>query len=335
MKRTRGRWTSSRALLGLLAFAPGCGGGKNTDSGRCTTCDCVEHPELKSRWPEDGATGVYHRTRMYAIVDDDADVERALACTDATGAEVPGTSTYDPDEGMITFTPDSPLLPETTYTLTRTTDGCEADAATFTTSAIGTPVSDLQTLVGRTWRMRLGDGRPPPERNGLQAVLDQIAEDLLIHALSADGSTLTVLVASSESGTGAGQDLCVPTIEVDLDLAENPFATGAVPAGYAPLSGEAVPTYGGQVQGSFSADGAVLAGIDLTMVLDMDAAGQILGDPQLCGTLQKVGVFCEPCPSGAGNCLNFNTWGVDGAEDTGASVVARTEADVANDPSCP
>lgn len=321
-------------LLAIAALlAAGCGDKGKDDSAVCETCDCIVHPVVEDVWPTDGATGVYHRTRIYATVDDDSPFASSLQVTDSAGAAVPGTVTFNENNGLVQFAPTEALASDATYTLTQVTNDCPGSSTTFTTSSIGAEVPDLNALVGRTWRMSLGGGKPPPDRDGLQAVLDMVEEDLLIHATALNGTTLTATVASTNSGTGQPQNLCVPTTEVALDLSANPYATGTVPAGYAPLSGQPVPTFGGQVQGSFSADGSVLAGIDLTMVLDMDSASVIMGD-DLCVLLVNVGVQCETCPSGSGECLTFNTWGVDGAEDATATVVVRTQQDVDADPSC-
>lgn len=321
------------AILAMAAVG-GCGDKGKDDTGAvCETCDCIQHPAVEDVWPAASATGVYHRTRIFATVDDDSPFASSLALADAGGAAVPATATFDADRGLIQLVPTEPLAPDTTYTLTHLTNDCPGTSSTFTTSNIGAEVPDLQALVGRTWRMSLGGGKPPPERDGLQAVLDMVEEDLLISATSLDGTTLTALVASTLSGTGQPQNLCVPTTEVALDLSANPYATGTVPPGYAPLTGQPVPTFGGQVSGSFSADGSVLAGIDLTMVLDMDAASVIMGD-DLCALLVNVGVQCEPCPATDGQCLTFNTWGVDGGEDATAVVVARSQAEVDADPAC-
>lgn len=323
------------ALTALAALTACDGKGKDSDSGpACTTCDCIAHPEFDESWPSDGATGVYNRTRIYAIVDDDTDFPSSIALTDSTGGAVDGTVSFDAGDGLIQFAPTAPLMPDTAYTMSiLTNEECENTSIGFTTSGIGAQVADPNTLVGRTWRMSLGAGKPPPERDGLQSVIEMVEEDLLINATALNGTTLTVVVASTLSGANQPQNLCVPTIEVALDLSGNPYATGTVPPGYAPLAGQAVPTFGGDVSGSFSTDGATLAGIDLTMVLDMDAAGVIMGD-DLCALLPTLGVQCETCPAGSGNCLTFNVWGVDGAEDTGAVVTPRSESDVSGDPSC-
>lgn len=330
------RTTQLALLLGLTPLAlSGCGDkGPANDTGTlCTTCDCIQHPPLDSSWPEASATGVYNRTRIYAIVDDDSPFESSMRLSDASGTDVPGTVTFTADDGLIQFEPATPLSPDSPYTVTLMTNECDGDSYDFTTGPIGEPVTDLNTLVGRTWRMSLGDGKPPEDRDGIQSVIDMVEEDLLINATALNGTTLTVVVASTLSGDAQPQNLCVPTIEVGLDLSDNPYATGTVPNGYAPLTGEAVPTFGGEVSGSFSADGTVLAGIDLTMILDMDAAGVIMGD-DLCSLLPQLGVQCESCPSGSGNCLTFNTWGVDGNEDSTATVTPRSDADVAGDPTC-
>ncbi len=326
--------THGALFAGLTLALFGCGSDKDKDSGAvCDTCDCIQHPDVDDMWPASNATDVYNRTQIYAVVDDDTEFASSMTLVEGGGTAVAGTASFDADEGLITFVPDSALLPDTPYTMTLLTNECEGDSFHFTTSSIGAPVADLNTLVGRTWRMSLGDGRPPADRDGLQSVIDMVAEDLLINATAVNGTTLTVVVGSTTSGDNQPQDLCVPTIEVALDMTQNPYAFGDVPNGYAPLSGAAVPTFGGSVSGSFSPDGTVLAGIDLTMILDMDAAGVIMND-DLCALLPTLGVQCETCPASAGNCLTFNTWAVDGGEDTSAVVTVRTQNDVDTDPTC-
>ncbi len=203
------RTTQLALVLGLSTVAlHGCGDkGNNNDTGTlCETCDCINHPPVDDRWPESGATDVYNRTRIYALVDDDTPFESSMKIVDEAGTEVPGTVAFDADDGLIQFSPTDALAPNTNYTATLLTNDCEGESYGFTTGSIGEQVADLNSLVGRTWRMSLGGGKPPEDRDGLQNVLDMVEEDLLITSTGLTGTTLSVLVASTLTGVATLAD---------------------------------------------------------------------------------------------------------------------------------
>lgn len=313
-----------RLLIPATLFLAACGSTTDRDTVGNTCVASIDEVVF-----DDGTTDVYNRAVLWVELDDATSGELTLTGPDG---EVAG-STQALDDDIFHFVADTPLSPNTAYELGIGADGCEIDTIGFTTSAVGDALADLSTLVGRTWRIALRNGTPPPMAKANQAVIDLINEDLLLTVTSVDGTNAEIISGSSTTADGP-QDLCVPTTPLTLDLSANPYGTAELAAGYASLQGVAVPTYGGSVNGSFTADATALVGIQLTQVLDMATAAVILGEDP-CELLVAVGGTCEPCPSGDGDCLTFQAWELTGVEDTAAdAVVERPEATVAADSAC-
>jgi len=318
----------TRTLWPLALTLAACGDLPG-DSG-CDSCDCITHPAVITQYPEAGTDNVFYRADLWMRTGSTAS-EQSLILNDADGNPVDGTvNSYQANS--IQFVPAAHLTPGAAYALIQVTDTCEAMGIDFTVSDVGAPITDIDALAGHTWRVPMSEGRPPADALEKQAVIDLIAEDLLISITSIDGTVLTAISASTLDA-GLEQNLCVPTTPVSLEIIEDPWGQGSIEPGYVGVQGAGVPTLGGTVSGAFSSDGIRLEGLKLRTVLDVDGANAAL-DEDLCATLSQVGVSCETCPSGSGECMTFAADGLIGTDVGDTEVVPRTQAEVEADSAC-
>jgi hypothetical protein len=318
----------TRTLLPLALTLVACGDLPGDTN--CDTCDCIAHPALISQYPDAGDTDAFYRSDVWMRTGG-TPYDQSLVLYDADGNPVDGTvNTYTGN--VLQFVPTAHLTSGAAYSLVQLTNACEAPGIDFTVSDVGAPITDPAALNGHTWRVPMSEGRPPAESLEKQAVIDLIAEDLLITITAIDGNAITANTASTLDA-GLGQNLCVPTTPVMLEIIEDPYGEGTIDAGYVGVQGSGVPTLGGTVSGAFSSDGTRLEGIQLRTILDVDGANEALDD-DLCATVAQVGVDCEPCPSGTGECMTFEAHGLIGTDVGDSAVVSRTQAEVEADAAC-
>ena len=101
-------------------------------------------------------TNAYYRT-VVDIELDDAD-DSATLTVSAGGSAVAGTTTADGN--LLSFVPDSPLASSTEHEVEITwADGACSVTTTFTTSDVGSAISDPSGLVGNAYDLDLESGR--------------------------------------------------------------------------------------------------------------------------------------------------------------------------------
>lgn len=167
-----------------------CGEGGDADAD--TDADTDSDTErcgitLESTVPANNSVDAYYRAPLEFVLsgpDETARIETAI----------PGTLSRSPSGEILTFTPSAPLVPSTSYTARL--HGCFGTAElSFTTSALGTPVTDPSVLEGRVYAIDLTQGRwvEPPGIGPL--IASEIGQVGLLGVTSANSSRLSVLAA--------------------------------------------------------------------------------------------------------------------------------------------
>ena len=296
-----------------------------TDSGTETVC----LNSLLSRFPANGTTDAFFATS----VEFEINVIEADATVEVSGPDgiVPGTS--EVLGRRVRWTADDPLAADTTYTGTLRWS-CAPETTTFTTSATG-PTVDLAAIDGQAYRLDLVSARWL-QPGGLGAAIPLLlAADLLIGVESNDAEALDLTFARTQD-FGQPQDLCSPTTAFPTaSFANNPlFSVGPADVGLE-VDGAALPVYGLELSGAFSADGTLMEGGRLAGLADLSALSSTLlgsSDPTaICNLLATFNVSCLSCPSSAAaTCVQIEVDSIRGTQDP-QGVVTRTAADVAAD----
>ena len=321
-----------RAALPLTLTLAACGDLPG-DTG-CDSCACIAHPGLIQQFPEDADASFFYRSDLW-FRHGATTTTQSINVYDSTGAAVDGTVTNFP--GNVTqFVPTAQLTPGAAYTWHQVSDECESETAhPFTVSDVGSPITDVASLSGNTWRMAPSAGRPPADAPEKAALLDLTTEDLLLTITEINGDTLSGISASS-TDPGGPQNLCVPTTPLTLTITEDPWGTGTIDGGWVGVSGQAIPTWGGTVSGAFSSDGSRIEGVSLRTVIDVPGALASTGE-DLCELLAPVGVDCETCEGatdGSKDCLLFAADGLIGTNVGDPVVIEITKDQVDQNPDC-
>ena len=294
-------------LLPVVSLAIGC------------TCDNV----VVATFPESGATGVLANASLSAtLTTPDPDV--TIAVVDDAGNAVAGSTTVDSNTAV--FTPDAPMEASTQHTMTIT--NCSGETAVdFTTSELGTPVSDPSSLVHGTFVVDFGSARTttPPGVQGLLVALNDSFS--LAASVQMVGETSADMMLGYMDGEPPTQDLCSQTIPLDTFEFSNPWFD--LEADGAPLrfSVGDVPTETLRMSGAFAADGQSLEELHVHIVFDTrPIVPSIDPDPEAsptlaCDFMGALNVQCVECAEGAGPyCADIEMTGM-----TATRVVATME----------
>jgi hypothetical protein len=307
---------SALIVTGLMA----CNNGKDTDD--TDTDDTDATPDIcesgiASTFPDADATGVFYRTPIEIVFNDDESTTSTLTLA-AGGTDVPGTTTYSEDGATAYFTPTDDLAASTQYTLTIAYSCDKVAEIVFTTSDAGTPINGPSSLEGNVYNIDIASGRitePPGVGQLLMPLIEEQDFFILISPVKYSGgaNTLTFLGALGVDD-GAGnivQDMCTESISfpVAADFSDNPFME---------ISGEDVPitvqdfTITLQridLSGAFSPDASSIEGLSLSGFADTSGLGALLdlGDEPdaVCGLVTTFGVTCVDCGDGSVTCLEL------------------------------
>ena len=157
------RGTSALVTAGALVLLAGCQGSSGVGTAAAPTAaptTAEPAPASVEVSPADGATDVSPRVPLEISVTDGELTE--VRVVDGAGAEVAGAVADSPgDPAVDVWTPDTPLDYGTSYTLTATAEGEDAEpaqgAATFTTV---TPQEQLTPSIGPLDGQTVGVGMP-------------------------------------------------------------------------------------------------------------------------------------------------------------------------------
>lgn len=290
----------SRTLLPLVLILGACSSAASTDSGS-DECDVT----ISKTFPAANATDAYYRgTVEFTLTKPD---ESATVTSD-----VAGTTTTSEDGLTIVFTPDAPLSPSTSYTFTL--HYCGGDAPlTFTTSALGTPVTDpASTIKGSSYLLDLKDARVT-EPAGVGDLLASNLDGVDIYVNVTDLSDTKVKMIGAMGNPDAAsptQDWCSRTIdfpEADFSAAPH-FELGGEGKTTISVAGYAVDIQNLHIAGDFSADGSYFGGGTLSGTIDTRPLDQALmeGDEgAICNLAGSIGATCQACDDGQPFCLTL------------------------------
>jgi hypothetical protein len=317
-------------VLGTLTFVA-CAGDTDTDPVDTDTVapgDCTTSVEWT--YPEDGATDAFYQTTAQFKLNRE-DLTASITLADSTGADVPGTTSHL--ESRVIFTPDAALMTEASYTASLTFE-CGSDAATFTTAAGATAISD--DLTGNTYTLDLAAGNfLQPE--GLQSLLGTLLEfDILIGVTAPPGDTLPIMGAVGD-GEG-GQSPCTPSIEFseDAEFSQNPYFVATNDSLPITVDGEEINILDFRLTGAFTPDGTAIEGGTLTGLVDTSPLADALGEGEgLCDLLPQLGTNCQACPeTGEPLCLFVDIVDLVLPVADGLTLYELTQAEVDEIPEC-
>jgi len=273
--------------------------------------------------PPNGTRDVYYRDAVVFTMN--------ISDPDATvSADFTGITTLSDDGRTVTYTPDPPLAPDTSYAATLT--ACFGEATThFRTSEVGAPLADPSDLVGGTWALELsaGDITEPP---GIGAVLGSyLTYTALVGVTAASDSTISLMltIASQDSAPPA-QDPEVNTRSwPDADFTASPAFSLGLDDLTAPVAGYTIPAEQVTLTGTFAPDGSYIGGAEVAGYLDTSALAPII-DPSspgaVCDLAATFGASCEACPSdGSPYCLSFREEHIPAERVDGLTLVEVTD----------
>lgn len=243
-----------------------------------------------------------------------ADIEFTLSDPDSTAAlttDIPGHQEPSEDGLTVKWVPDAPLSPSTAYSVTL--DYCGGSVQLdFTTSDLGTSMSDPSILVGRTYVLALGDARIV-EPAGIGSVLSSyLTTDILLGVSTVTDTSLDIIGAVAVADvTPDVQDFCTPTIPFPTaDFSEQPFFTVGPQTTTLAVAGYEIEIGDLNVTGTFAADGSYFDGGTLSGTIDTRPLAPLIDDSgnegAICDLAVNFGAECEACSSdGEPYCLTL------------------------------
>ena len=309
--------TYSRHTLTLAVFLAGCGevkntsdnsGGSGSDGPPASSCETT----VNRVSPLDGAVGHYYLDPIVfelSEADETARVE----------AEFSGETTVSEDGLTITYMPDEPLEPSTTYAVTL--DYCRgAPTVSFTTSHYGMPPEASTELEGATFTLSFTGGEMLVGENAGELMNAIFRWPIMVQILDVDGPYLNVLAGIGLEGVEpVEQNTCARTIEMNqIPTVDLPYVSGRV-------EDSTFGAYGGEIrfesfdfETTISADGQTIGGMRYDAVFGVEEIVTLLPDfgdvSSLCTLASNLDIPCEPCPSDdALSCIRVSSHHIEGA----------------------
>ena len=256
-----------------------------------TSVDCPI--TIDKTHPLDGATDGYYRGA----------IEFHLSEPDPTAlviADFDGIQTARAGGSTILYTPTVPLDPETTYTV-----GLEycrrAPSIEFTTSSLGTTLTDPSSLVGRTFTLDMLQARFVAGAEVAATAATLFDRNLLASVVGLDGDWLRMRIGGALGDDPENQDFCARTVDLPAaDVTNLPWfhlLTDELQFGAYAVD---MFLYQLQLSGTFAADGSSIGGLAMTTVVDSrDIAELISGQTadSLCEIMGNLYIPCELCPT--------------------------------------
>ena len=274
-------------MLSLLVLAS-CGGP-----------DCPG--ELIGSDPADGAVGVYWRTDpTMELTSLGSDPQ--LILTDEDSNQISGITSSAGN--TLTLSLDHAMEPDTTYTLQP--GECVDNAITFTTSSLGTPVSDPSALLGTTFQLDTSEAQllePSSAANLLATTFSSYAILAQVTDVTDDS---VVLRGAIGVGSPVSQDPCSRTLDLPTLELDNPFLSMEADELAVPYEDSDLIVTGLVAEGTLQEDGTEIHGLAYQGNIDTRTALHLLfddpdtSDDAMCGLLDGLGIPCEACPDGSG-----------------------------------
>lgn len=294
----------SRSLIVLSLLITACTGDedKTDDTGDSGSDSCGI--TIKSTLPAANAVDANYRGAIEFNLSD-ADP------TATVSSSIAGTTTLVDDGETVIYTPNAPLAPSTAYTVTLDYCGGTADLS-FTTSSDGTPLADVQVLVGRTYALDLAGARIL-EPAGVGSVLTSyLTQDILVGITAVSSTEINMIGAiGAEGANPPEQDYCDPSIPFPVaDFDEQPYFQIGPQTTTLAVAGFALEIVNLEITGTFAADASYFAGGTLAGVIDTRPLAPLLGEDgdegAICDLAVSFGAVCSACPSdGEPYCLTL------------------------------
>ncbi len=295
---------------------------------------------LDSVWPADLTPDAYYRTSIeWAFTGYDATATGSL--TTAAGDPVAGVQDWDAN--TLILEPDMPLEPAADYVAT--IDWCGGSLSTsFTTDDVGTPTPAVD-LTGRTYELDISQGRfvEPP---GVGPLLASIADLVLLVGVDTATATNLELIGARPDPTVTfpAQDLCTESFDFPVaDFDDNPYFEAGPQSASFSAQGITLALDDMELSGAFAPDGSRIVGGVLSAVVDTRPLVPLIGPPgsppdTVCALVQTFGISCQTCPASLGGgtfCLDVLVDDLEALEVPNTTLVERSAADIASDPTCP
>jgi hypothetical protein len=312
-----------------LAFLPGCldnptcGAGTHLQYGACVAdsddessedtgecpewmpgvdCDDTGEPdtdatdlcevEIRETFPAADSVDVYHR----GVVEFHLNKADETAVLSMQG--VAGLSSRNDRADVVTFAPDAPLNPSTSYVVRL--DYCTGTAElSFSTSELGGSVP-ASVLEGKAYAFDSASGRMV-EPEGVGAVLQEYLESgILVSPVEVSGGQVQMLSAAPTQDDSNQQDFCRSTRVSAADYSAAPFFEVGPMDFAVPMSGYEIDVEDHFFAGTFAPDGSYIGGITLAGSVDTRPLVPLLfegeDDPNaVCDLIASMGVSCEAC----------------------------------------
>ena len=306
----------------------GTGGGTGGGTGE----DC--ETEIAPRSPSAGQGNVYHREPLVLDLINGTGSE-TLTVEEASGTPVSGATTNDGE--TLTFTPDLPLTPSTTYDVAVRLCASGHAGYDFTTSELGTPTSGC-SVTGGTYIVDLNSSRFVQPAGVAELLIAQIEDDFLFSATSQTSSRIEW---TSGVGQGGTQDECVETTTWPQASWSDPyFHLGPQDTALSLMGLELViddMAFSATVLRDCSgyAGGVLTGDMDARVVAPLTEDVLGIPDPdEFCATMTGFGVTCESCGSdGQPYCIAIEVRDISADVMTGA-IEDISASDVASNPDC-
>ncbi|MDP2309051.1 MAG: Ig-like domain-containing protein [Pseudomonadota bacterium] len=317
----------SRSILLLPFLLTACPApdGKVDDTGSDTGTAACEI-SIESTIPSSGALDADYR----------ASIEFKLSDADATAtvtSTIAGTTTLVDDGETIIFTPNAPLEPSTAYTVTL--NYCRgASDLTFTTSADGTPLTDVNILLGRTYALNLGEARIV-EPAGVGSILGTyLTQDILVGVQTVDATEIQMIGAIGVEGSSPPeQDYCTSSIPFPVaNFSAQPYFQIGPQTTTLAVAGLEIVIGDLEITGTFASDGSYFTGGTLGGTIDTRPLVPLLdeeGEPgSICDLAASFGAVCGACPEdGEPYCLTLVADQIEALQVEGESLVVVANGD--------
>ena len=213
-----------------------------------------------------------------------------------------GETTVSEDGLTITYTPDEPLAPSTTYAVTL--DYCRgAPTVSFTTSHYGAPLEASTELEGATFTLSFTGGEMLVGENAGELMNAIFRWPIMVQIVDVGGDQLSVLAGIGLEGVEpVEQNTCARTIEMDgIPTSDLPYVSGRV-------EDSTFGAYGGEVRfesfdfdTTIAADGQSIGGMRYDATFGVEEIVALLPDfgdvDSLCTLAANLDIPCKPCPS--------------------------------------
>ena len=308
------------------------GSGSTTGTGGTTTCT----NGVVSQSPLDGAVDVFYGTTVeYRLERESA--AASISLETAAGVPVAGASSID--GVVITFETDAPLEPSESYTARLDYPPCSPVESTWTVGDDAGGSIDARRLDGRTYAMDLAAGSWI-DPVGLGDLFGALLTDTPLLGVQASGPDDIGLILAWADASGAAQDLCLPTTELDsVDFSDNPIFWAETSRIDMNVDGFDLVLDDADLSGAFTEDLSAAVGVSLVAdfdtrpLVDLIAPGG--GDDAICILMATFGVSCVECDDGAGPyCLTMRVQEVPAGEIPRLTLEPRSPAEIAADPLC-